>query len=62
MKIYESLGYTPESGTNPMVVGYYVEGENGLYAFVADYTVLDGALYKIELDPTWYWIREYGSA
>lgn len=56
MKIFESVGYNTENGNVPFVVGYYVEGDNGLYAFTYSdpHTIdVDIALadYSIVIDP-----------
>lgn len=63
MRIFESIGYDVENGNTPFVAGYYVEGDNGLYAFTygdprtinVDIAPTD---YSIDIDPEWPFIRK----
>lgn len=61
MRIFESLGYTPESGVNRIVVGYFFEGENGKYAFSFTKPASSSAKYDIDLDTSAPYIRDITS-
>lgn len=62
MKIFKSIGI--DTGTNQeFVVGYFFEGESGLYAFTySDPRTINvdiaPADYSIAIDPEWPFIRE----
>ena len=58
MKILESLGYTPESGNQPVVIGYFFEGESGLFAFSETREVSDDLEFNINLDSSSDYVRE----
>ncbi|WP_243234178.1 hypothetical protein GOY44_003000 [Klebsiella pneumoniae] len=65
--IYESIGFEPGKPDGieaTYTVGYYIKGENGLYAFThgdPGSINLDTDIpeYNIELDPAWPFIRPF---
>lgn len=58
MKIFKSIGI--DTGTNQeFVVGYFFEGDSGLFAFSQEQEVSDDLQYNIELDPNSDYVREF---
>lgn len=62
MKIFESIGFDAGKGVE-CVVGYFIQGDNGLYAFTyGDPRTINvdiaPADYSIAIDPEWPFIRE----
>lgn len=58
MRVFKSIGI--DTGTSSeFVVGYFFEGENGLFAFSQMQEVSDDLQYNIELDPNCDYIREF---
>lgn len=60
MKIFESIGFDAGTGAE-FVVGYFIQGDNGLYAFTySDPRTINvdiaPADYSIAIDPEWPFI------
>lgn len=63
MRIFQCIGYDVQSGSTPVLAGYYIEGDNGLYAFTYGdpRTInvdLSPANYCVEVNEAWPFIRE----
>ena len=50
MKVYKCIGYDVQSGSIPIIAGYYIEGPNGLYAF----TYGDPRTINVDIEPADY--------
>lgn len=58
MRVFESIGI--DTGTSrEFVVGYFFEGENGLFAFSQMQEASDDLQYNIILDPNSDYVREF---
>lgn len=58
MKIFESIGI--DTGTNQeFVVGYFFEGDSGLFAFSQEQEASDDLQYNIVLDTIRDYVREF---
>jgi hypothetical protein len=58
MKIYESIGYDGET-TEKIVVGYFIEGGDGKYAFSPTPDNTGQLVFNIDLQPDLPYIVEY---
>lgn len=57
MKIFESIGFDAGTGSD-FVVGYFIQGENGLYTFSETKTPDKESIYNIDLNESLPYIRE----